>query len=486
MARLHVDAWQSAYRGLVPDAFLDGLDCERRAQRFRDALVPNAEETYLAEQSGEVLGILTVGACRDTDVDHETTGEIWGIYLAPKHWREGLGRTLCRYGEQLLSLRGYLVATLWVFAGNSQARRFYEAMGFRADGASRMHDFGAALEAFRYRKALDGAEPLTAGVPGLSFRPIRGEQDADALYAVHAGRMAHDQIDPFSSFEDVPSREGLSASLSRAVAEGRQGEWLVAQVEAQVVGYSQLECWPEDDGTWVYLTLGWVLPDWRGRGIGTAMLHWAEDRSRRLAAAWHPAEPFELAANASSTEKEATALLTHEGYLAGYTVLELSLDAATPVPTYPLPAGLEVRSVRPEHLSLIAASIGEAYRQEYEEGRFQESYDPAAYAAELSAPKHDSTLWQVAWEGDQVAGQVLSIVENGRAEVFEVSVRPAWRRRGLARALLSRALRRLRGRGIDVIRIGTVSEFRTRARDLYSTVGFRVLKEFPRYRKPAA
>jgi ribosomal protein S18 acetylase RimI-like enzyme len=64
-------------------------------------------------------------------------------------------------------------------------------------------------------------------------------------------------------------------------------------------------------------------------------------------------------------------------------------------------------------------------------------------------------------------------------------VRPAWRRRGLARALLSRALLALRERGIDVIRLRTVSEFRTRASDLYRSTGFHVLKEFPRYRKSA-
>jgi GNAT superfamily N-acetyltransferase len=64
-----------------------------------------------------------------------------------------------------------------------------------------------------------------------------------------------------------------------------------------------------------------------------------------------------------------------------------------------------------------------------------------------------------------------------------ISVRPAWRRQGLARALLTRALWDLRGRGVDVIRLNTVAEFRTRALDLYYSVGFRVLKEFPRHRK---
>jgi len=30
LARLHVAAWRAAYRGLVPDEFLDGLDVDAR------------------------------------------------------------------------------------------------------------------------------------------------------------------------------------------------------------------------------------------------------------------------------------------------------------------------------------------------------------------------------------------------------------------------------------------------------------------------
>jgi len=73
--------------------------------------------------------------------------------------------------------------------------------------------------------------------------------------------------------------------------------------------------------------------------------------------------------------------------------------------------------------------------------------------------------------------------ERGRAVIDEVSVRPAWRRRGLARALLTRALRDLRSRGVAVVRLNTNAQFRTRARDLYTSLGFRVVKEFPHYRK---
>ena len=64
--------------------------------------------------------------------------------------------------------------------------------------------------------------PDAPPVPGLAFRPIRGESDAQALYAVHVGRMAHDGVDPVSTYEDCPTLAGLASDLSSALAEGRQ------------------------------------------------------------------------------------------------------------------------------------------------------------------------------------------------------------------------------------------------------------------------
>jgi len=63
--------------------------------------------------------------------------------------------------------------------------------------------------------------PDAPAIAGLSFRPIRGEEDADALYAVHVGRMVRDEVDPLSTFKDFPSREHLHVSLSKAVAGGK-------------------------------------------------------------------------------------------------------------------------------------------------------------------------------------------------------------------------------------------------------------------------
>ena len=76
LARVHIDSWRSAYRGLVPDAHLAKLDYGLRAERFRKDLAESPEETHLAEEGGEVLGFLRVGRCRDTDVPTQETGEI--------------------------------------------------------------------------------------------------------------------------------------------------------------------------------------------------------------------------------------------------------------------------------------------------------------------------------------------------------------------------------------------------------------------------
>lgn len=157
LAKVHIDSWRSAYNGLVPDSHLNNLDYEKRTQQFRKSLTHNNEETYIFEQNGEILGFLTLGECRDEDLDQKITGEIWGIYLAPEQWRKGIGTLIYRHGERLLESRGYRLIMLWVFGGNAQARKFYEAMGFIADGTSKTLMIGIPLEAVRYMKELSVA-----------------------------------------------------------------------------------------------------------------------------------------------------------------------------------------------------------------------------------------------------------------------------------------------------------------------------------------
>ena len=114
-------------------------------------------------------------------------------------------------------------------------------------------------------------------IAGLSFRHVRGVKDADALYAVQVGRMAHDKMDLFCASEGFPTRDSLHAELAQAVAESRPDQWLVAQIDERVVGYSQIECWPEGDGTC-------RLDARHQRTLGVLRYYtgWKNDRRRRF------------------------------------------------------------------------------------------------------------------------------------------------------------------------------------------------------------
>ncbi len=155
-------AWQVAYRGIMPDSYLDDLsnDMAARRDRWRVQIAAPADPTVcnlVAERAGSVIGWVSSAASRDPDAAGRTgeTGEIWGIYVHPDHWRTGAGSALMRASLRHLEAEGYTTATLWVFEENRGARRFYERHGWRMDGATHFFERGGAqVPEIRYRRPL--------------------------------------------------------------------------------------------------------------------------------------------------------------------------------------------------------------------------------------------------------------------------------------------------------------------------------------------
>ena len=69
IAIVHVAGWRWAYRGLLPDALLDGLSADARETRWRDTLsAPDtAARVWLAERDGRVVGFAATAPARDAD-----------------------------------------------------------------------------------------------------------------------------------------------------------------------------------------------------------------------------------------------------------------------------------------------------------------------------------------------------------------------------------------------------------------------------------
>jgi GNAT superfamily N-acetyltransferase len=135
LTRVHVRSWQSSYRGLLAQEFLDTINANERLAGWRKTLAqPELFGVYVAAapDTGEIAGFCGVGKSRGSPAGYP--GEIYAIYLLEEVKGLGVGRALFLEGQQWLRERGLWPAALWVLRDNTRARRFYERMGGQLAG----------------------------------------------------------------------------------------------------------------------------------------------------------------------------------------------------------------------------------------------------------------------------------------------------------------------------------------------------------------
>jgi RimJ/RimL family protein N-acetyltransferase len=154
IAEAHVASWRSTYRGLLPQALLDGLSVDRRGAGWREAIQSgNWEVNVVTDPVGQIGGFIATGGSRDSDAT-DIVGELLTVYLRPELWNLGLGGRLHAVGIARLASR-FEEATLWVLDTNARSRAFYERHGWHPDGTVK-HDTlgGVEVVEVRYRRSL--------------------------------------------------------------------------------------------------------------------------------------------------------------------------------------------------------------------------------------------------------------------------------------------------------------------------------------------
>ena len=159
------------------------------------------------------------------------------------------------------------------------------------------------------------------------------------------------------------------------------------------------------------------------------------------------------------------------------------------IPDLPLPPGIVVRPADPEHYRAIWKAIDETARDEWGYRPFTED----DYHSWMRNPSFQPHLWQVAWETatESVVGHVLTYIDHaenegaGRKRGYTegIGVVPAWRRRGLAAALIARSLQAQKAAGMEEFGLVVDSENCSGALSLYERCGFRVVERNAVYRK---
>ena len=318
----------------------------------------------------------------------------------------------------------------------------------------------------------------------IDFRPFDPATDYPAVVAFICDVNAYDDEDWFPTEASLP----IDWQLHRGFEPSR--DVVLVELDGRLVGLGRTD-WRERTGKIIHNSEVWVDPVERRRGIGRQILSRLEQQARASVAdgTGGPGElPHFLNAGADDSNHASLAFAQDAGYAPVRYGFLMRRPLDVDIPDVPMPAGLEVRPVLPEHHRAIWESDTEAFRDHWE-ARVREDSEFAQFTEH---PDTDTSLWQVAWDGDEVAGSVLNGIypdENAKVGVQlgwldHVSVRRPWRRRGLASALIARSLRVLRDRGMEIASLGVDAENPTGALGVYEKLGFTPHRRWVTYRKP--
>jgi len=321
-----------------------------------------------------------------------------------------------------------------------------------------------------------GAPPI----PGLRARFFRDDGDFVALAALHRAANTADQI-PW-----LPTAEQVRLDFDGEDGTVPTEDVVLAEVGDRLVGATGIDRVLRD-GVITFELWGAVDPDYRRRGLGEWLMGWTLDRARVRASREEPLAPINLAAWSEDTEIGHRALLAKHAFEPVRHFFLMRRDLSDPIPDAPLPEGVEIRPVTQDQWRTIFDAEDEAFRDHW-------GHRPAtdrAFEATFAKSQLDTSLWVVAWDGDQVAAVVQNWIwpeENeelgvSRGWLEHISVRRPWRRRGLARAITAISLERLREAGMTEGWLGVDSENPNRALGLYEGVGFEVATRSAAYRR---
>ncbi len=322
---------------------------------------------------------------------------------------------------------------------------------------------------------------IVGAMAGLRLRAYAGEADLAEIARLLNAEAAADGLQRRTSLEEIGAIYGHpSASFDP------DRDVTIAEVAGQVVAVAERETVDTTDGYREYRLDGVVDPAWRRRGIGRAVLAENERIAREHASAESPASPV-LGSWSWESQPGDRALLEAAGFEPERWFFDMVRPTLDGVGEVALPAGLEIRPVDVSQARDVWAADVEAFADHW--GGFDHSEENLRRW--LAAPSTDLSLWVIAFDGDEIAGGVVNSIDPDqnaalgvrRGWLNSVFTRRAWRRRGLATALVARSLAKLRERGMTSAALGVDADNPNGALGLYERLGFAVDQRAMAWRK---
>jgi GNAT superfamily N-acetyltransferase len=326
--------------------------------------------------------------------------------------------------------------------------------------------------------------PAKPSIKGLHFRRFEGQSDYPKMVAVIEACKIIDRDESSLKAEDLKNQ------YAHLVNCDPYQDMLFAEMDDKVIAYARVTWWEEEAPKQrIYFHFFHLMPEWRGKEIEESILRWSEKRLEQVAAS-HPKNGDRLLqSECTEFQPDKIALLTAHSYKPTryFTLMSRPLDD---IPVATLPEGIDVHPVTPDQHERVWQASTEAFRdhwgfaepkeEEFTEWRNSRWFQPH--------------LWQVAWDGDEIVGQVQNYIDSEENQEYQrqrgwtegISVRRPWRGKGVAKALIVRSMHMHKALGMSEVALGVDTNNPNGALQLYEGLGYKAYKKMIVYRKPFA
>ncbi len=298
--------------------------------------------------------------------------------------------------------------------------------------------------------------------PGFTSRPATPDDLDDVVALIQAWEIAH-----FGETEAV--RSMLQYEWAAAWFDLERDAELIYDDDGLLVAYAQ-HATPDDGER--FEAYGPDRPGFEGRGLGSAIVDWSEDRTR---ARLDPGSETRLWNSTPAEDVRAARLLEARGYTPIRTFRQMTIDLDPSFDSGTLPDGVAIRPFEAEVDGPAAfAVVNAAFVTHF--GYFEETFEEW-WAQQHSDETWDPSLGLVAERDGTIVGYSNNGVIDGTGYVFELGVDPQHQGRGIGRALLRRSFASFAARGIRTGRLGVDTQNVTGAHELYRSVGMKPVRE---------
>lgn len=316
--------------------------------------------------------------------------------------------------------------------------------------------------------------PLT--LQEYTWRPVRRE-DSHALNALLLAAEAQDRRGWVDTLED---RE---RDLTDPESNPETDSLAVFTPEGQLVAFGWIFTPPPSDTESISFLDGNVHPDFRQRGLGTAIVKWLVQRGHEIQNSISGPPARYLRVTFPDYLNSNSNLFAKQGFQPIRYYYRMRRDLSQPIPEYKVPESLRMQTWNPELNAYALKADNEAFEDHWGHIPLDEEHWNTWF---LQHEDFRPELSFMVTDGQEIAGLSINKVrtaENAVTGIQEgwiqsLAVRRPWRRQGIASALLCASMQVFKSAGLDFAGLTVDTDNLTGALRIYERLGFSVVTRF--------